>query len=48
MDHFIPFCKSIGLEIEAQEIELLALIASLESKKKMGNCLYDNVDREEG
>jgi len=46
MDYFIPFCKSTGLDIGGREMELRAFIASLESKKKMGNGAYDNVGEE--
>jgi len=47
MGHYIPLYKSMELEIEGREMELLAFIASLESKKKMGNSAYDKLDGEE-
>jgi len=34
MDNFIPFCNTMGLEVEDREMELFALMASLEANKK--------------
>ena len=35
MDHFVPFCKSIRLEVKGRQMELTAFVASLEAIKKM-------------
>jgi len=46
MDHFIPFCRNMGLEIEGREMLLLAFIASSEANRKMGRTmLFAGEDR---
>jgi len=44
MDYYVPFCKNMGSEIEGHEMGLLAVNASLEANRKMGNNVLDNFD----
>lgn len=47
MDHFIPFCKTMGFKVEGREMELLASVASLEANRKKGRQQVVNMDGEQ-